>query len=86
MPTVPIVAPPIADLEASDEAFFKANSLLLRNPSIINLLDGCAVSVPCHAEGTLPAGLMISGAAMADRTVLAIARAVEKTLHPSRMP
>jgi aspartyl-tRNA(Asn)/glutamyl-tRNA(Gln) amidotransferase subunit A len=81
MPTVPMVAPPITDLEASEEAFFKVNGLLLRNPSVVNLLDGCAISVPCHAEGTLPVGLTIAGAAMTDRKVLAVARAVEKTLR-----
>jgi len=81
MPTVPIVAPPIAQLEASEEAFFHANGLLLRNPSVINLLDGCAVSVPCHAPDTLPVGLMIAGPALADRKVLAVARAIEKTLQ-----
>jgi Asp-tRNA(Asn)/Glu-tRNA(Gln) amidotransferase A subunit family amidase len=82
MPTVPMVAPPIAELEASEEAFFKANGLLLRNPSTINLLDGCAISVPCHEEGTLPVGLMVAGPAMADRKVLAVARAIENTLRP----
>ncbi|MFC7514289.1 amidase [Herbaspirillum sp. GCM10030257] len=81
MPTTPIVAPPIAELEASEDAFFKANGLLLRNPSTINLLDGCAVSVPCHDEGTLPVGLMIAGPAMADRKVLAVARAIENALQ-----
>lgn len=81
MPTVPMVAPPIAELEGSEEAFFKANSLLLRNPSIINLLDGCAVSLPCHAEGTLPVGLMVAGPAMSDRKILAVARAIEHTLQ-----
>jgi Asp-tRNA(Asn)/Glu-tRNA(Gln) amidotransferase A subunit family amidase len=81
MPTVPIVAPAIAELEASDGAFFRANGLLLRNPSIINLLDGCAISIPCHAEGSLPAGLMIAGPAMADRKVLAVARAIERALQ-----
>jgi Asp-tRNA(Asn)/Glu-tRNA(Gln) amidotransferase A subunit family amidase len=54
---------------------------LLRNPSIINLLDGCAVSVPCHAEGSLPVGLMISGVAMSDSRILGIARAIESTLQ-----
>ncbi|OWW20289.1 hypothetical protein AYR66_13095 [Noviherbaspirillum denitrificans] len=82
MPTVPMVAPPIAELETSEEAFFKANSLLLRNPSAINLLDGCAVSLPCHEEGTLPVGLMVAGPAMADRKVLAVARAIEHALKP----
>ncbi len=81
MPTVPIVAPPIAELEASEDAFFKANSLLLRNPSTINLLDGCAISLPCHAEGTLPVGLMVAGPSMADRKVLAVARAIESALQ-----
>lgn len=81
MPTVPLVAPPIAELEASEDAFFKANGLLLRNPSTINLLDGCAVSVPCHAPDSLPVGLMIAGPAMADRKVLAVARAIEQSLQ-----
>lgn len=83
MPTVPIVAPPMAELEASEEAFFAANSLLLRNPSAINLLDGCAVSLPCHAQGTLPVGLMVAGAAMWDGRILAVARAIEAALAPT---
>ncbi|HEY8606557.1 MAG TPA: amidase [Noviherbaspirillum sp.] len=80
MPTVPIVAPPIADLETSEQAFFRVNGLLLRNTSVVNLLDGCAVSLPCHAPGTLPVGLSIAGPAMADRRVLGVARAVEAAL------
>ena len=83
MPTVPMVAPPIDELDGSEDAFFKANGLLLRNPSAINLLDGCAVSLPCHAEGTLPVGLMVAGPAMADRKILAVARAIEHTLQAS---
>ncbi|HEY0846080.1 MAG TPA: amidase [Noviherbaspirillum sp.] len=81
MPTVPIVAPSIADLETSEEAFFKANGLLLRNTSAINLLDGCAVSLPCHPPGTLPVGLMVAGPAMSDRKILAVARAIERSLQ-----
>jgi aspartyl-tRNA(Asn)/glutamyl-tRNA(Gln) amidotransferase subunit A len=46
MPTIPVVAPRIADLQASDEAYFAANGLILRNPTLINFLDGCALSVP----------------------------------------
>jgi Asp-tRNA(Asn)/Glu-tRNA(Gln) amidotransferase A subunit family amidase len=38
-PTVPIVAAPIAPLRGDDRAFFATNALLLRNPSIVNLLD-----------------------------------------------
>ena len=51
-PTVPIVAPPHARRwSPSDDAFFATNALLLRNPSAVNLLDGCALSLPCQAAG-----------------------------------
>ncbi|SNS62963.1 aspartyl-tRNA(Asn)/glutamyl-tRNA(Gln) amidotransferase subunit A [Noviherbaspirillum humi] len=80
MPTVPTVAPPIAELEASEDEFFRVNGLMLRNPSTINLLDGCAVSLPCHAPGDLPAGLMIAGPAMSDARVMGVALSVERLL------
>ncbi len=82
-PTVPIVAPLIATVAPGperDEAFFKINALLLRNTSVVNMLDGCAISIPCHAPGELPVGLMIWAPAMADDTVLNIALQVEKLL------
>ncbi|MEO8525482.1 MAG: amidase [Caldimonas sp.] len=83
-PTVPIVAPVLAPLLADDAAFFAANGLLLRNPAIVNLLDGCALSLPCQAAGELPAGLMLWGAAMRDDAVLDAALAVEAALTPVR--
>jgi aspartyl-tRNA(Asn)/glutamyl-tRNA(Gln) amidotransferase subunit A len=82
-PTVPIVAPPIATVAPGaerDEAFFKINTLLLRNTSVVNMLDGCAISIPCHAPSELPVGLMIWAPAMADDTVLNIALQVEQLL------
>jgi aspartyl-tRNA(Asn)/glutamyl-tRNA(Gln) amidotransferase subunit A len=94
-PTVPIVAPPISQVApadgadpkadaARDEEFFRVNALLLRNPSAINMLDGCAISIPCHAAGELPAGLMIWQSAMRDDTVLNIALRAEAALEPIR--
>jgi aspartyl-tRNA(Asn)/glutamyl-tRNA(Gln) amidotransferase subunit A len=80
MPTVPIVAPKIDALNASETNFFEANRLLLRNPSIINLLDGCAVSIPIHRSGDLPVGLMLACTAMSDAHLLSIALAVESYL------
>jgi Asp-tRNA(Asn)/Glu-tRNA(Gln) amidotransferase A subunit family amidase len=80
MPTVPLTAPEIAPLLESDEIFFNTNRLLLRNPSIINLLDGCAVSLPCHEQGSLPVGLMVAGLAMTDGHILAVSRAIEAAL------
>jgi Asp-tRNA(Asn)/Glu-tRNA(Gln) amidotransferase A subunit family amidase len=80
MPTVPIVAPQIAPLLASDAAFFEANRLLLRNPSLVNILDGCAISVPCHQSGELPVGLTVAGLAMTDAKLIAIAQMLEELL------
>jgi len=80
MPTVPIVAPHIAPLLASDTAFFEANRMLLRNASLINLLDGCAISLPCHQSGDLPVGLTVAGLAMTDTKLIAIAQAIEDVL------
>ncbi|HSV58673.1 MAG TPA: amidase family protein, partial [Variovorax sp.] len=82
-PTVPLTAPPIASVSPGaerDEAFFKLNALLLRNPSVVNMLDGCAISLPCHAPGSLPVGLMIWHAALRDDQVLGIALLAEKLL------
>ncbi|WP_432560172.1 amidase [Granulicoccus sp. GXG6511] len=81
-PTVPIVAPAIGDLEASDEAYFEANRLLLRNPFVVNWLDGCAFSLPCQAPGELPVGLMIAGPRGADARVAEVALAAEAALGP----
>jgi Asp-tRNA(Asn)/Glu-tRNA(Gln) amidotransferase A subunit family amidase len=82
-PTVPMVAPPIAQVDAGserDEAFFRTNALLLRNPSVVNMLDGCAISVPCHTAGELPVGLMLWHGALRDDTILNLALRVESLL------
>lgn len=60
-PTVPVVSPPcIAELEADDEAFARANALILRNPSAFNFLDACtavgALPPTRHGAGRADAG------------------------------
>ncbi|HEY6967519.1 MAG TPA: amidase [Burkholderiales bacterium] len=79
-PTAPCVAPTIAEASASDDAYFRWNGRILRNTGLVNFLDGCAATLPCHARGDAPVGLMVSGVAMSDRRVLAAARAVEVAL------
>jgi len=86
-PTVPIVAPPLADVlpgPERDETFFRINGLLLRNPSVVNMLDGCAISLPCHAPDELPVGLMVWQGAMRDDVVLTIALQIETLLRPQQ--
>jgi aspartyl-tRNA(Asn)/glutamyl-tRNA(Gln) amidotransferase subunit A len=81
MPTTPITAPRIADLK-EDEAYRRANMLVLRNPSIANFLDGCAISLPCHRAGEAPVGLMLFGKHGADRRLLAMSAAIEQVVSP----
>jgi len=81
MPTTPMTAPRIAELE-SDDAYRHINAAMLRNPSVANFLDRCSISVPCHRAGDAPVGLMLIGEHGADRKLLAMAAAVEKVVSP----
>ena len=79
MPTVPVVAPRLDELVA-DEDYTRMNALILRNPSVVNFLDGCAVSIPCHESGQAPVGLTLFSARNSDRRLLAIGAAAEACL------
>ena len=81
MPTVPCIAPTIAEADASDDDYFRWNARILRNNGLINFLDGCAASVPCHEPGRAPVGLMVCGVAHSDRHTLAAAAAIERALR-----
>lgn len=78
-PTVPIVAPRCDDL-ADVETANRTNLFLLRNPALVNFLDGCAISLPCHRAGDAPVGLMLIAGTGDDRRLLAIASAIEAVL------
>ncbi len=79
MPTVPVIPPRIADLQA-DDAYFKTNALVLRNPSVVNFLDGCAISIPMHQIGQPPAGLTLACSADLDRQLFSCAAAAESVV------
>jgi aspartyl-tRNA(Asn)/glutamyl-tRNA(Gln) amidotransferase subunit A len=81
MPTVPIMPPAIAEF-ANDNDYKRLNFLLLRMPSAINFLDGCAISLPCNAAGRPPAGLTIAATHCQDARLLAIAAAIEPLIIP----
>jgi aspartyl-tRNA(Asn)/glutamyl-tRNA(Gln) amidotransferase subunit A len=80
MPTVPIVAPRIADLD-DDRAYNSINMLILRNTAFGNFFDRCAISVPCHRPGEAPVGLMLVGETMGDARLFSIASEVEALLR-----
>ena len=80
MPTLPCIAPTIEEAGRSDDDYVRWNLRLLRNPGLVNFLDGCAITLPCHESGSAPVGLMLCGATGSDRHVLAAAAAVEVAL------
>jgi aspartyl-tRNA(Asn)/glutamyl-tRNA(Gln) amidotransferase subunit A len=79
MPSVPIVAPRIADLD-DERAYNSTNMLILRNTALGNFFDRCSISVPCHREGEAPVGLMLMGETLGDSRLFGIAAAVEAGL------
>jgi aspartyl-tRNA(Asn)/glutamyl-tRNA(Gln) amidotransferase subunit A len=81
MPTVAMVAPAIAPLEADDQLYGRTNLAILRNPGVVNFLDGCALSIPCHQPGEGPVGLMVVGQSGGDRRLLAVGLALEAALR-----
>jgi aspartyl-tRNA(Asn)/glutamyl-tRNA(Gln) amidotransferase subunit A len=64
-----------------DEDYGRINSLALRNPSIANMLDRPAISLPCEPPGALPVGLTLMGTSGQDRALLDIAAGVERTVR-----
>ncbi|MFC0407693.1 amidase [Roseomonas elaeocarpi] len=78
-PTCPLTPPTIASVEAVED-YNRINLLLLRNTATGNFLDRCSVSLPCHAPGEAPVGLMLTGAHGTDRHLLAVAQSVEAVL------
>lgn len=78
MPTVAILPPKLAELENVD-VYARLNRLVLRNSAVVNLLDGCAVSLPLTDQ----IGLSVCGLHGRDSHILKIAAGVEYALaHP----
>jgi aspartyl-tRNA(Asn)/glutamyl-tRNA(Gln) amidotransferase subunit A len=80
MPTTANTPPRIADL-ADDKAFAVANLRSLRNCSLINMIDGCAISLPAHREGEVPVGLMLAASDGSDRRIFELAGGMEAAIR-----
>lgn len=76
MPTIPLVAPPIAAF-AKDDEFWRLNARILRNTAPINFLDRCAITIPITPPGEGPVGLTVVGRHGGDRRLLALALGIE---------
>lgn len=77
LPSIPHVAPRIAELEANDAAFSATNMLTLRNTTQFNMLDCCGYSLPIPDAGALPVGFMLIGAQGADHALHDVAAGIE---------
>ncbi len=73
-PTIPMMPPRIAEVEAD---FDRLNAAMLRNTSLVNLVDGCAVSLPSFWGGKPWSLLMIVGKKDADARILAIGETLQ---------
>lgn len=77
-PTIPILAPLMDPLLASDDLFFMINSKVVRNTRIFNYLGVPAVTLPCSVTASgLSVGFMIATRPGAEHLALSIARAIE---------
>jgi aspartyl-tRNA(Asn)/glutamyl-tRNA(Gln) amidotransferase subunit A len=76
LPTTANTPPRIADMK-DDQAFTKANLLSLRNCTLINMIDGCGISLPIHRDGEVPVGLMLAASGGSDRRIFELAAAME---------
>jgi aspartyl-tRNA(Asn)/glutamyl-tRNA(Gln) amidotransferase subunit A len=86
MPTLALVAPPIAKFTATQEALVDPFGIAIRNTSVANYLDRCALSIPCHQAGTGPVGFTLMGECMGDRRLLAVGAAVEPIVSRDASP
>ena len=80
-PTVAIVPPAIAPLEADPELQTQVNLKALRNTAVANFLDRPALSIPCHQAGAAPVGFMLVGSRGHDRRLLAVAKGIEEIVR-----
>ena len=78
-PTSAVIAPLIADLEKPDD-FARRNAMCLRNTSIWNFFDCCAISLPLPKQDGQNVGLMLIARNGQDHRLFRIAAAVEKAL------
>lgn len=80
-PTLPILPPRIDDVEAD---FDRLNALMLRNPSMINIANGCAVTLPVFIpDAVFPGAAMLAAANGNDLELLSAAQSLVQHISGS---
>jgi aspartyl-tRNA(Asn)/glutamyl-tRNA(Gln) amidotransferase subunit A len=77
LPTSPIVAPTMVEVSTA-QGFAARNVLVLRNTSIVNFFDLCAITLPLPRADGLPVGLMLVARHGQDCRLFRMAAAVER--------
>ena len=79
VPTTPLPAAPLEVVDQNLESYYAYNARYLRNTFIGNVLNFCAVSLPCgFTRRGLPIGLMIYAQPFEEALALRIAYAYEQ--------
>jgi aspartyl-tRNA(Asn)/glutamyl-tRNA(Gln) amidotransferase subunit A len=88
VPTTPLPARPLEVIDATKESYGEYNTRYLRNTAVGNILNLCAVSLPCgFTRAGLPIGLMIYARPFQEDVALRVAYAYEQaTAWHARRP
>jgi aspartyl-tRNA(Asn)/glutamyl-tRNA(Gln) amidotransferase subunit A len=79
VPTTPIPAKPVAEIDTEMENYLAHNMLYLRNTTVGNALNFCGLSVPCgFTKSGLPIGLLIYGKPFQENLILRIGYAYQQ--------
>ncbi|WP_153102205.1 amidase [Paraburkholderia hayleyella] len=90
-PTVPLLPPRLAELDAS-EAYLRLNARSFSLTELANRIDAPSLSLPLHLEqNPTPCGLLLTGRRQHDASLLALALRLEQALAwsaggPERQP
>ncbi len=79
VPTTPLPPRPIAEIDRTRESYTDFNNRYLRNTTLGNVFNMCAVSVPCGlTRAGLPIGLMVYAKPFQEEMALRVAWAYEQ--------
>jgi len=80
VPTTPVPAKPVAEIDTNMDTYLAHNIRYLRNTSIGNILNFCGLSLPCGFTASgLPIGLLIYGKPFREDVILRAGYAYQQT-------